>query len=59
MKFNDLVNDVINKEELSLVFGGQEEPKKISACDTQACSGNVSVIAQLCDGAGVCAYKAG
>lgn len=56
MKFNNLVNDVINKEELALVYGGANDSFMLldRACDTHACSKDVGEAANLCDGDTVC-----
>lgn len=60
MKFNNLVNDVINKEELALVYGGANDPfgNLDRACNTQACSKLVGDAKDLCNADAVCAVNA-
>lgn len=59
MKFNDLVRDRINMEQLERVYGGAviNEHELTQACDIKACSNNVVDAKGLCDNA-VCGTKA-
>lgn len=58
MKFNNLVNDVINKEELALVYGGTTENYLDRACGSQACSKDIAIVKDLCNGDVICTVHA-
>ena len=60
-KFFDIINDTINQEELSHVFGGvsADAQQTERACDTHACTKRIGSVTSLCTyGDGVCRYHA-
>lgn len=60
-KFKELVEDPIDKQSLSQIYGGNDddtEDRDEHACEQQACSNNIEVLKDLCS-KGVCESHAG
>lgn len=61
-KFQNLVDEAIDKESLSQIYGGSIPDEKDTdegnyACEQHACSNNIDAVKGLCDN-GVCQHHA-